>query len=116
MEDGLDKLFYLLISIIYAIFSYSKKQARKEPPEVSLPPDTTVPNWKDDWDEEVAMTTPAWEEAIQETPAPIHHPPTVPVQPRPPAARRQPKTERVLGRYSGWKKAAVMSEIMRPYL
>lgn len=120
MEDGFDKLLYLLISILYAIFSYGKKRTRQKPDEIPLPPSTAAPDWEDDWDEEIEMITPAWEETVEEAHASIHHPPAItsafPVQPKPSAVQSQPKIEQVLGRYKGWKKTVVMSELIRPYL
>ncbi len=115
MEKDLYKLLYLLISIIYAIFNYHKKRTRQETPETPLPPSTAVP----DWDEELEMATPAWKEVPEEAPALTHDQPAitpvVSVQSKPSTTRRQPKIERVLDRYKGWKKAAVMSELIRPY-
>lgn len=106
MEDGFDKLLYLVISILYAIFTYSKKRTRRESPETHLPPSTTAP---------------AWEEAVKkETPLPVHYAtvktPSASILPSAPSAAQQPPKKRILGRYKGWKKAVVMGEVMRTYL
>lgn len=118
MEDHLDTLLYLLIGILYAIFSASKKFITEESPGERLPPSTPAPAWQDDWDEEVEIVAPTQEEAVQAPLAPpILHAqaiPSIPSQDKPLAVSKQPSIERFLSRYKGWKRAVIISELLRP--
>ena len=124
MEDFFVKIFFLIIiSAVPAILRHLKKldteeQPAEDRPEDFLPPSASEPNWGD-----------AGEEAAQEVPPNTLYPqatttPTAssPVHPKlhstPQAASQktvQPKIDRVLRRYSGWKKAIIMHELIRPY-
>ncbi|MEL6606908.1 MAG: hypothetical protein AAFP88_01495 [Bacteroidota bacterium] len=121
MEKDLYKLFYLLVSIIYAIFRRREKHTHQEPTETPLPTSTATPDWEGDWDEEIEMATPDWEEAVEkEIPLPVHYAtaktPSASVMPSTSSSSQHPLKKRILGRYKGWKKAMVMGEVMRPYL
>ena len=117
-------LLYLVGGIVYVVFFQEK--TRKEASKTPLPPSTEASNWEeefvmprspvDDWGKAAVITTSAEEETIEEAPTQLDAPLAAAVQPPSSNIRSRPKIERVLGRYSGWKKALVMSEIMRPYL
>lgn len=112
MEDRFDKIFYLVISIIYMVFSYIKKNAPKEQPTAQMTQDTLPPLPAAlDWES-------PWKEVLQKTPAPARYTqqpiPSTNIS-RQPVTHQQPKIERVLNRYTSLKKAIVMSEIIRPY-
>ena len=124
MEDSFFKILCLIIIYaVPAILRHLKKlnteaQPAEARPEDFPPPLASAPDWGD-----------AWEEAAQEAPAntlyqPAPTPPTAasPVDPKlhstPQATSQkqvQPKIDRVLHRYSGWKKAIIMHELIRPY-
>ena len=119
MEDHLDKILYLIIGIAYMIFSKSKNRNTEQPPEADMPEDLLPPaapatDWID-----------AGEQAVQEAPATTLYPqatrtkasPT-PVHPKPHNTSQkqpQPQIKRLLSQYSGWKKAMIMHELIRPH-
>ena len=112
MEDHFDKILYLIIGILYIIFSHSNKHAPEEQPieeaEDTLPPLPSASDWGDRWDQRRETTTPVWDKKIEIAPAPN-------LQPKPALPLKPATTTRRLNRYNGWKKAIVMSEILRPY-
>lgn len=113
MEEHLDKIVYLIIAFVYTIFSHGRKR------------DTAVPPAKDGAEDLLPPSVPAWgatQEKPATTPYPQATPPALsPVYPQPHSTPKaaaqqqsQPTKDRVLSRYSGWKRAIVMQEIMRP--
>ena len=119
MEDHLKTILYLVGGVIYFLLTNTRGRKAEQPPaedmpEDLLPPAAPAPDWVD-----------AGEQAVQEAPATTLYPqatgtkasPT-PVHPKPhntPQKQPQPKIERVLSRYSGWKKAMIMHELLRPH-
>ncbi len=124
MEDNSSKLLYLVVAGIYYVVKYVVKNATSstteewattdEPVE---PPSQPVPreNWANTWEEKVRKPP---------TPAPYLHTPKAMAMARPIAQTMAkptlqqtspPKAERLLRRYSGWKKAIIMHEIIQPY-
>ena len=117
MEDHLDTILYLVIGIFYVIFSNSKKYVTEGMPEEGLPPSPGGPVWEGDWDEASDITVRNQEEVVQATPASFLRtqatdtPTSVKSEP----ASKTSSTKRILSRYTGWKKAMIMSEILRPH-
>lgn len=116
MEEHLDKIVYLIdhldkiVLIIAGIVWVSR-----------------YVDWvfRGDAEERPAQEVPAWgatQEKPATTPYPQATPPALsPVYPQPHSTPKaaaqqqsQPTKDRVLSRYSGWKRAIVMQEIMRP--
>jgi len=121
MEDHFDKLLYLIVGVIYLFLNNSKssnadKKTMVGTPSEHQPAPTTDKNWPNTWEEKApkarGIQKPWTQTVVKEmSPSPVRH--TIPQ-----LATQQPpskKTDRVLRRYSNWKKAIIMAELIQPY-
>ncbi len=121
MEDHFDKLFYLIVGAIYFFLKSSNsrntdQEPMKSKPFEHQPTPTADTDWSDTWANETQKVPvsrkPLLKTAIKEVlPYPDHASTTRLSTPQPTDRKR----DRVLRRYNGWKKAIVMSELIRPY-
>ena len=120
MEDHFDKLLYLIVGIVYLFLNKAKnrddeKRAMPSQPSEHQPASTASVDgpstWKDGNSKRPGRQ-PLFKTSIEKMP------------PRPvrnAAAQRatqqlpSKKTGRVLRRYSGWRGAMIMSELIQPY-
>ena len=119
MEDHFDKLLYLIVGLIYFFLNHARSSdTEKQTIEDRPSGPQTVPTTNTDWSN-------TWEDKTQKAPIrkfrpqpitkkkpslPVHHTTQL-------ATQKQPgqKINHALRRYSGWKKAIIMSELIRPY-
>jgi len=120
MEDHFDKLLYLVVGIIYFFLNKAKNRDADERPVTDKPSErrpapTTSTDWADTWRndaQEAPVKRPLLQTSIAKVlPSPVHSSTTQPTDQQP----RGKKIDRVLRRYSGWKKAMIMGELIQPY-
>lgn len=121
MEDQFDKVLYLIVGIIYFFLKNSNSRNADTQPVAGkrakhLPAPTSNTNRPDIWTSEVQEVPiakkPLLKNKIDEVPP---HPGQTPLAK---AITQQPtdkKVDRMLRRYSSWKKVMIMSELIRPY-
>jgi hypothetical protein len=121
MEDHFDKLFYLVVGVVYLFFNKSKNSNADErtvidKPFKHQPSSTTSKNWANTWEDE-ASKAPVVKKSLPQTairkvpPRPMHKTTAH-------SATQQPhskKTDRKLRRYGSWQKAIIMGEVIQPY-
>ena len=121
MEDNTGRLLYLFVAIIYWLLQKvgSRKKDKPTREEVLTPPSPTpAPEVAMDWTVDWAP----WEEAAEDVPmapAPTSMedeevPPPTPAPAATSSSLQRPAQGRILQRYRGWKKAIIMSELLRP--
>ena len=124
MDENFTKLLSLIIGIAYMVFSHSRNRPAEEPMEDAmpdedlLPPEAPASDWIEAWEEvpEASPISTPYPSTTVATPSPAParaKPPSMPPAATPPPPQRA--VARVLSRYKGWKKAVVMSEIIRPH-
>ncbi len=121
MEDHFDTLLYLIVGIIYLVFNNAKSSNADKKTVIDMPSKhqqapTAGANWPSTWEGEAhkapVVKKPLSQTAIKKvSPYPVHHPPLQPTTQQPSGK----KIDRVLRRYSGWKKAVIMAELIQPY-
>lgn len=120
MEDYFDKLLYLVVGFIYFFLGNAKRSNTEKQIAEDRPPRTpTVPAAESDWGN-------TWEDQTREEPTKklrwqpiVREALCLPTQRATTQLANQqwPKQQinRTLHRYGGWKKAVIMSELIRPY-
>ena len=110
--ENLGGFIYLILGIIFLIANKSSSTQSAEPEHNQPLPDFAEtygepgPNWDDAIDDYMA-TSPQLAENTFQTIAPQ-------LSPLPPSDVRKTKIDQRLKRYTGWKKALVMSELLHP--
>lgn len=121
MEDHFDTLLYLIVGVIYLVFNNAKSSNANKKTVIDTPSKhqqapTAGTHWPDTWEGE-AHKAPVVKNPLAPTdikkvsPYPIHHTPPQPATQQPSGK----KIDRVLRRYSSWKKAVIMAELIQPY-
>jgi hypothetical protein len=122
MEDHFDKLLYLVIGVIYLLFfnnaksDNASKRTEADEPSEHQPAPTANPNWTNTW-ENKAPRAPVERKTLpravtkKASPYPVHRSTSQLATQQLPPSR---KIDRVLHRYSGWKKAVIMAELIQP--
>ncbi len=121
MEDQFDKIFYLVGAIIwYALRKIGSKGYQKPTlEEATAAPASTTDSWESQTSKAKALQVshPPTHAPITETAIQAAHPGQnirLPYSFSVNQTTQPKKIDRILSRYSGWKKALVMSEIIHP--